>query len=119
MTHDVSDINGLIFNVGSDEQNYQILPLAKLVGSSLGIDFNIDWYGSPDSRSYKVSFKKFKEVMRFRPQYTPKEGAVEIFEALKTGKLVDSLKTKTVEWYKHLISSYELVMDASIRNTIL
>lgn len=112
-------INGQIFNVGSDEQNYQILWLAKLIGESLNIDYDIEWYGSKDFRSYKVSFKKFKESVNFKPAYSPKEGALEIFEALKTGKLEESLKTKTVEWYKHLISSYELTSEVAIRNTML
>lgn len=112
-------INGQIFNVGSDEQNYQIHPLAELVGQSLGIPYEIEWYGSSDHRSYRVSFKKFREAVDFKPAYTPKEGAKEIFEALKSGKLVESPKTKTVEWYKHLLASYELVSDVAVKNTIL
>jgi hypothetical protein len=58
-------------------------------------------------------------VFNFKPAYSPKEGSLEIFEALKTGRLVDSSKTKTVEWYKHLINSYELSADVSLRNTML
>jgi nucleoside-diphosphate-sugar epimerase len=112
-------INGQIFNVGSDEQNYQILSLAKLIGKSLNIDYDIEWYGSKDFRSYKVSFRKFKESVKFKPAYTPKEGALEVFKALKTGKLEESPKTKTVEWYKHLIASYELTSEVAIRNTVL
>jgi nucleoside-diphosphate-sugar epimerase len=112
-------INGEVFNVGSDEQNYQILPLAELIGKSLGIPYEIEWYGGGDFRSYKVSFKKFKDLANFKTAYTPKEGSVEIFEALKTGKLQESLKTKTVEWYKYLLHSFELISDVAIRDTIL
>ena len=119
MTEPSDMINGQIFNVGSDEQNYQILYIAKLIGKSLNIDFEIEWYGSKDFRSYKVSFEKFKESVKFKPAYTPKEGAQEIFEALKTGKIEESAKTKTVEWYKHLIASYNLTSEVAIRNTIL
>lgn len=117
--HPQDKINGHIFNVGSDEQNYQILALSELIGKSLNIAYEIDWYGSVDSRSYKVSFRKFREAVNFKPTYTPKEGALEIIEALKTGKLTESLKTKTVEWYKHLIESYDLASDVTIRNTLL
>lgn len=112
-------VNGQIFNVGSDDQNYQILPLAELVGKSLNIPYEIEWYGSTDGRSYKVSFKKFKDATDFKPSFTPKEGSIEIYEALKTGKLVESLKTKTVEWYKHLMQSHQLVLDTLSRNTML
>lgn len=116
-------INGQVFNVGSDEQNYQILPLAELIGKSLGIPYEIQWYGSGDFRSYKVSFKKFKDLVNFKTAYTPKEGSVEIFEALKTGKLQESLKTKTVEWYKYQDCRYGqshnwclLIHNSSITN---
>jgi len=112
-------INGQVFNVGSDEQNYQILPLADLIGQSLGVPYQIEWYGTGDFRSYKVSFKKFKNLVNFKPAYTPKEGSLEILEALKTGKLQESLKTKTVEWYKYLIDSFKLISDVTIRDTIL
>jgi nucleoside-diphosphate-sugar epimerase len=119
MNQPADKINGHVFNIGSDEQNYQILPLAELIGKSLGIQYEIQWYGSADFRSYKVSFKKFKDLVDFRPAYTPKEGSLEIFDALKSGKLYESLKTKTVEWYKYLIESYEFISDVAIRNTIL
>jgi nucleoside-diphosphate-sugar epimerase len=119
MTEQTDTINGQIFNVGSDEQNYQILYLTKLIGESLNIDYEIEWYGSKDFRSYKVSFKKFKEGVKFKPAFTPKEGAQEIYKALKTGKLEESAKTKTVEWYKHLIASYNLTSEVAIRNTLL
>jgi nucleoside-diphosphate-sugar epimerase len=119
MTQHTDKINGQIFNVGSDEQNYQILPLAELVAKSLNIDYEIEWYGIADFRSYKVSFKKFKEAVNFDVKYTPREGALEIYKALKAGDISDSLKTKTVEWYKHLIKSYELISEVSSRDTIL
>jgi nucleoside-diphosphate-sugar epimerase len=119
MLHPPEEINGQIFNVGSDEQNYQILPLAELLGKSLGINYEIEWYGTPDSRSYRVSFKKAKETFDFKPSHTPQEAAAEIFNALKAGKLVESLKTKTVEWYKHLRNIYDLVSEVSFRGTIL
>jgi nucleoside-diphosphate-sugar epimerase len=112
-------INGQIFNVGFDEQNYQILSLAGQIGKYLNIAFEIEWYGSADFRSYKVSFRKFKEVVNFKAAHTLKDGSQEIFEALKNGKLVESPRTKTVEWYKHLINSYELTSEVSIRNTLL
>jgi hypothetical protein len=93
--------------------------LAELIGKSLELPYEIEWYGSADNRSYKVSFKKFKELSDFKPSYTPKEGAREIYDALRTGKLVDSLKTRTVEWYKHLLNSPSLMSEVSLNNTIL
>jgi nucleoside-diphosphate-sugar epimerase len=118
MNYPEDKLNGEIFNVGSDEQNYQILPLAEMIGKSLGIPYEVQWYGSPDYRSYKVSFKKFRETIHFKPSYTPREAAIEIFEALKSGVIMESMKTKTVEWYKHLLTSHDLNSQVSLRNTI-
>jgi nucleoside-diphosphate-sugar epimerase len=118
MNHPEDKLNGEIFNVGSDEQNYQILPLAEMIGKSLGIPYEVQWYGSPDSRSYKVSFRKFSETIHFKSSHTPIEAATEIFEALKSGAIADSMKTKTVEWYKHLLASHDISSQVSLRNTI-
>jgi nucleoside-diphosphate-sugar epimerase len=112
-------INGVVFNVGSDEQNYQILPLAEMIAKEIGIPYRVEWYGSPDFRSYRVSFKKFREEINFSTSYSPKEGAREIFDALKYGSISDSLKTRTVEWYKHLINNAEPSSEVMMRGTLL
>lgn len=97
-------VNKEIFNVGSDEQNYQIFDLAKRIAEAIGIPFKYEWYGIPDHRSYRVSFKKIKKVLNFSSDYNAESGAIEIWEALKSGKLnPDDPKTITVEWYKHLL----------------
>lgn len=114
-----SNVNRQIFNVGSNEQNYQIHALAKLVGESVGVPFEIEWYGSPDKRSYRVAFNKISETLGFAPKYTPREGAREIYDALKNGTVINSLKTKTVDWYKHLLQAQALVKDVALRDTIL
>lgn len=113
-------VNGEIFNVGSNEQNYQIFPLAELVAKSLSLPFHYEWYGSTDHRSYRVNFDKIKGTLKFQPDYTPKEAAVEIYDLLKKGALnPDDKKTKTVEWYKHLLESDALVKRVSMQGAIL
>jgi nucleoside-diphosphate-sugar epimerase len=112
-------INGQIYNVGSNEQNYQILPLADLVGKSLGIDYEIDWYGSPDFRSYKVSFDRIHKDLSFKAKYTVAEGAKDIFQKLKGGDLCDTLKTRTVSWYKYLLECHNVSQEIALRNSVL
>jgi len=97
-------INKEIFNIGSDEQNYQIYELAKKIADAIGIDFKYEWYGLPDHRSYRVSFRKVKEVLGFSPDYNAEKGAKEIWSALKSKKVnPDDPKTITVNWYKSLL----------------
>ncbi|MEM3443221.1 MAG: SDR family oxidoreductase, partial [Candidatus Bathyarchaeia archaeon] len=113
-------VNGQIFNVGSNEQNMQIFDLAKLVAESINLPFNYEWYGSPDARSYRVSFDKIKKTLNFKPQYTPKNGAREVFDALKDGKLnADDPKTITVKWYKHLLEMHALIKEIEVKGVIL
>jgi nucleoside-diphosphate-sugar epimerase len=112
--------NGQTFNVGSNEQNLQIFDLAKMVAESIHVPFNFEWYGSPDMRSYKVSFDRIKERIGYKTSYTPKEGAKEVFDALKEGKLnPDDPRTITVKWYKHLLEEHKLVSDLEINGALL
>jgi len=113
-------VNGQIFNVGSNEQNIQIFDLARLVAESINMPFNYEWYGSPDTRSYRVNFDKIKEALNFKTEHTIKEGAKEVFDALKDGKLSpDDPKTITVKWYKHLLEAHKLIKEVEINGLIL
>lgn len=117
---DTELVNGQIFNVGSNDQNVQIFELAQLVAESINIPFKYEWYGDPDKRSYRVSFDKIKEKLNYKTNYTPQEGAKEVFDALKTGILeADDPRTITVKWYKSLIESQSLVKSVEMHGAIL
>jgi len=120
MEADKEVVNGQIFNVGGNDQNFQIFDLAKLVAESCGLPFVYEWYGSPDKRSYRVSFDKIAKVLGFKPKYTPREGAREIFDALRDGRLSgDDLRTITVKWYKHLLEMQKFIRDVEIDGVLL
>lgn len=112
-------VNGKLYNVGSNDQNYQIRELSEVVAGSVGIDYQINWYGSPDSRSYRISFDKMKRELSFETKYTPKDGANEVYKALKTGEMQETIKTRTVEWYKYLIECQRITEGVSLRGTII
>lgn len=112
-------IAGQIFNVGSEEQNYEIGNLAKEVGDSIGKKYELEIKDTADHRSYVASFKKIKEKLGFTTKYTVADGSREIYHALESGELVDMKKTITVEWYKHLLASNELIKKVSLNGTIL
>jgi nucleoside-diphosphate-sugar epimerase len=117
---DLELVNGQIFNVGSNQQNIQIFDLAKLIAESINLPFNYEWYGSPDKRSYRVDFNKIKETLNFKPELTPREGAKEIFDALKEGKLnADDPRTITVKWYKHILEMHKFIKEIEINGVIL
>ena len=96
-------INGECFNVGSNEQNYQIMQVAKLVAQGLNKPFNFEWYGAPDHRSYQVNFNKIKKVFDFSPDWKADTAADEIAQALSIGAVKPDETTQTVAWYANLI----------------
>ncbi|MFX0020537.1 MAG: NAD-dependent epimerase/dehydratase family protein [Candidatus Hermodarchaeota archaeon] len=91
-----------IFNVGSNEQNYQILPLAKVIGDSIEEAYELDWYGAPDTRSYKVDFSKLQNQLGFNIQYSVKDAVKKIYNKLSERKTIKSDKTSVISWYKKL-----------------
>jgi nucleoside-diphosphate-sugar epimerase len=113
-------VKGQVFNTGSNEQNIQIFDLAKLVAESVEIPFNYEWYGDPDERSYRVDFSKIKESINFEPCVSIKQGARDVFDALKGGKLdPDDPRMITVKWYKHLLSMQHFLKDIELNGVIL
>lgn len=113
-------VNGQVFNVGSNDQNIQIFDLAKLVAESISLPFNYEWYGSPDKRSYRVSFNKIKETLNFKLRYPPKKGAKEIYNALEDERVSGAdPRTITVKWYNHILEMNTFIKDIEINGVIL
>jgi len=113
-------VNSQVFNVSDDKQNVQIYDLARAVAEAIDLPFNYEWYGSPDNRSYRVSFNKIKSTLDFMPENTPKKGAREVYDALKERRLDgDDPRTITVKWYKHILEMERLIKDIEIDGVIL
>ncbi|MEM0240964.1 MAG: NAD(P)-dependent oxidoreductase [Candidatus Nezhaarchaeales archaeon] len=99
---DESKVNGEIFNVGSNNQNYRIYDLAKLIGDSVGKPYRIEWYGESDTRSYNVDFTKIGRRLGFTTSYTPADGAREVYKALEDGAISDTPETHVISWWRTL-----------------
>ena len=57
-----ASVNGQIFNIGSAKNNYQIGQLGRIVAKPVPRDVEIEWYGDPDHRSYRVAFEKVEAI---------------------------------------------------------
>jgi nucleoside-diphosphate-sugar epimerase len=115
---DAAKVNGEIFNVGSDRDTWQIGELGKLVAEQVPGDVEIEWYGAPDHRSYRVSFAKI-EALGYRAQKHAADGVSEICEALTEGRVDKTTLTITLDWYKQLAHWHRVIRDVEMYGGIL
>ncbi|MGM8364870.1 NAD-dependent epimerase/dehydratase family protein [Virgibacillus sp. W0181] len=112
-------INGEIFNVGSNRNNYQLGELAQEIATALPIEVKVDWYGEPDHRSYRVDFGKIEERLGWKAKYTAADGALQIYKALENGTLEKTEQTITLNWYKQLVKWERIVKQVDKYGGIL
>jgi len=83
----LATVGNQIFNVGSDDQNYQIDEVAEKIGAALGgIPISRD-NSNLDARDYRVSFLKLNRALGFKPAQTIDSAARTIFESLQSGRI--------------------------------
>lgn len=115
-----SVVNGRVFNVGSSEHNYQVLSLAYIVRENIPFPIELDIVpDDSDARNYNVSFARAEKELKFKPTQTPADGAREIYEALKLGRVDTGIKTVTVKWYQHIMEAKRLVDGLSMGGRLL
>ena len=98
---DPARVNGRVFNVGSAGDVHRIGPLGELVAACVPRDVEIEWYGDPDRRSYRVAFDRI-ETLGWRAEKTAADGVAEICAALEAGAVDKTARTVTLEWYREL-----------------
>jgi len=112
-------INGQIFNVGDDSQNYLINDLAIEINNSLPNPVEIETKDTKDHRSFTASFSKISNTLGFQTSHSVADGAREIFDALQHKKLIFDEKMITVKWYNKLISEPSLFKKFQLGNKLL
>jgi nucleoside-diphosphate-sugar epimerase len=82
-------IHNETFNVGQTKENFRIRELAAIVAETVPgcrVDYAPD--GGPDKRFYRVSCEKIRRVLpAFRPQWTARKGAQELYDAYRAAGL--------------------------------
>ncbi len=106
-------MNGQIFNVGSEANNYQLGQLAQIVVDTLPNKVEIEWYGDADTRSYRVSFDKI-EALGWKAQRVAQDGIREIAAKLDSGELDRTTETITLDWYKNLVKWHAIIRQVEL-----
>jgi len=117
LTADPTLITGQVFNVGSEENVYQIGPLGELVAETVPGEVEIEWYGDPDHRSYRVSFDRI-EGIGWKAQLKAEDGVAEIVEALERGETDRTIDTITLDWYTSLARYKSILDDVTIEGAL-
>lgn len=108
-------VAGETFNVGATEHNFTVNRIAELVREASGGEGDIIHDKTAvDTRSYRVSADKIRDVLGFSPSRTPLEGSREIREALRSGATVPDARTRTIDWYKHLLAEDPGALDRPV-----
>jgi nucleoside-diphosphate-sugar epimerase len=82
-------IHAQVFNVGSNEQNYQLLEAAKIIQSLIAQAEIVDRGADTDFRNYRVDFTKITRILGFIPRWTLQEGVKQVIAALESGEIKD------------------------------
>lgn len=116
---DKNKINKEIFNVGSNKNNYRIKRLGREIIEAMPFDVEIEWYGDPDKRSYKVNFDKAEKVLGFKANWSALDGAREIVDVLKKGLIDKTDETMTLQWYKNLTEWHKIIKQVEMYGGVL
>jgi len=118
LTADAEQVGGRIFNVGSAACVYQLGALGEIVARNVPHEVEIEWYGDPDHRSYRVNFARI-ETLGWRAKLTAEDGVGEICEALAAGRIDRTPRTITLEWYKQLSEWHKIVRETELYGGML
>jgi nucleoside-diphosphate-sugar epimerase len=82
-------VHGEAFNIGDDEENYQIRDIAKIVEEVVPESrVALADSAGPDKRSYRVSFAKLREAFpELRPRWTVRSSTEEMYAAYRDNGL--------------------------------
>jgi len=79
-------IHNQVFNIGRTEENYRVSELAEIVTQIVpGSRVEYAEGGGPDKRCYRVTCEKIRQTLPgFRPQWTARQGAQELYDAYRS-----------------------------------
>ena len=114
-------VHNQTFNVGRSDENYRISELAAIVSETVpgcSVEYAPD--GGPDKRCYRVSCDKIARVLpSFRPQWTARQGAKEMYDAYRMAGLtfedVRSGRYTRIGHIRRLLAAGEL--NSSLRRS--
>jgi nucleoside-diphosphate-sugar epimerase len=105
------------FNVGADEENYQIRDVANIVQEVVpGSRVVYAPGGAPDLRNYRVSFEKIRRSLGFTTQWNVRRGAEQLYRAYRElGLTFEDFQNKFVRLAQLCALQEQGRLDADLR----
>lgn len=115
MNAPIEKINGEVFNVGSNEQNFQVIQVANMIRDVVPYTEVEIVPDDADKRNYNVNFDKIINVLDFRVNHSSIEGSVEVKQAIEKGGIdIDDIRTSTLKYYQYLIKADKILNEVKI-----
>lgn len=112
-------VHNQAFNVGRNDENYRIREIADIVKETVpGCEIEFAKDAGPDLRCYRANFGKIQKALPdFRPRWTARKGAKQLYETYKKVGLkledFEGPRYRRIDNIKQLIASGKL--DANLR----
>lgn len=120
LTGDAAKVSGEVFNIGSDQNNVQILNLAFRVRDAVPGTEVVHAPTDPDVRDYNVSFDKAQRVLGFRAEKSVDDGIREVLAALREGAVdPDDRRWYTLKQYAFLREAERAHRELAIDGQLL
>lgn len=109
----LDQIHNEAFNVGRTEENYRVRDLAEIVAQTVpGSRIEYSEGAEPDKRNYRVLCDKITMLPEYKPRWTAKQGAKELYETYKRTGLrqedFEGPRYRRIDHIKQLLSSGRL-----------
>ena len=82
-------LTDIVFNTGSDEQNYTLGEVGEIVRRMVPTAELICSDSVADRRNYRVDFSRIRRALNFSPEYRIEQGIQQVLDAIRSGAVVD------------------------------
>jgi len=84
-----AQLRDIIFNAGSNEQNYTLGEVGQIIHGMVPTAELISTDSAADPRNYRVDFSRIRRVLNFFPEYTVEQGVQQVMDAIASGAVAD------------------------------
>ena len=82
-------VQDTIFNVGSNEQNYTLGDIGRMIQRLVPTAELQFFEHNVDRRNYRVAFERIRRSIAFKPEWTLEAGMLQVIDAIRSGEVTN------------------------------